>query len=364
MRTAGDDPTLDLAGALHEVSNALTVVLGWTEAAAQASDPEALRNALGIIKSRAALARDIARQAIGAVVPSPPPAPIADVIRDAAHALTFEAAPGGVTISVSDSSTFPNVVVPSAPALLQVVTNLLLNAIAFSPPGSRVDISVAEAPDHCVLIAVQDAGPGVPVEQRERLFQSGVSSRRGGAGVGLRHSAALAAAHGGALRLGEQGPVGARFELVWPTQTAEFAAQRPPQSAPRPIEHTGNIQGARILIVEDDDAVIELLMLALEARGADVVSVKQRADLPRALSTGRFDAALLDLSPLLGDLDGAVAALRDASPAARLVVMSGSVPQANVGGAAHWVRKPFEVREIVDALSGVVAAQKASNQKL
>ena len=118
------------------------------------------------------------------------------------------------------------------------------------------------------------------------------------------------------------------------------------------------MDGARILVVEDDDAVIELLEMALEARGASVVSVRARGDLPRALQTGTFDAALLDMSPLLGDVDGAIQALRRASPAARLVVMSGSVPHADIGAAAVWVRKPFEVREIVDALGGDVPAKR------
>ena len=61
------DPHRDVTGALHDVSNALTVLLGWvTEARAASASPEQLAHALAIIEDRARAARDLARRAIGA----------------------------------------------------------------------------------------------------------------------------------------------------------------------------------------------------------------------------------------------------------------------------------------------------------
>lgn len=351
LSSAELDPTQDLAAALHEVSNALTVVLGWADAARTATDGHVVETALAIVQARAAQARDIARRAIGAPAPPPLPSPVAAIAGDAALGVEVEAKRAHVTIDVHVDPAARDLSVSAGPSLLQILTNLLLNALAFSPAGSTVRLSVQAGPDDLVSLFVDDEGPGIAPELRARLFEGGVTSRRGGAGIGLRHSAALAGRAGGELRLGHAAR-GTRFELLWPTAWAADGTVRSsgvPESAERPSTRA-SIDGARILIVEDDDAVIELLELALEARGASVVSVKARADLPRVLSTGRFDAALLDMSPLLGDVDGAVEELRRANPHARLVVMSGSVPQANVGGAAMWVRKPFEVREIVDAL--------------
>lgn len=375
------DPTLDLAAALHEVSNALTVVIGWADAARGATDPSAVRPALDIVLSRAAHARDIARRAIGASAPPPPPSPVTRIAGDAVLGLSVEAKRAHVTVDVDVAPAARSLEVGAGPSLLQVLTNLLLNAIAFSPPGATVRLSVRPAPDGHesdgrqpvsrdvrqsvprVLFRVDDEGPGIAPEMRARVFEGGVTSRRGGAGIGLRHSAALAESAGGELRLAHAAR-GTRFELSWPVAGDDLAARgasrvsAAPDSEERPIEARPSIDGARILVVEDDDAVIELLELALEARGASVVSVKTRADLPRVLTTGCFDAALLDMSPLLGDVEGAVAELRRTNPHARLVVMSGSVPPAFVGGAAMWVRKPFEVREIVDALGSPRADQQ------
>lgn len=347
---AEPDPTQDLAAALHEVSNALTVLLGWADAARGMTEPRSLGAALDIVAARAAAARDIARRAIGGAAPPAPVMAVAAIVADAALGLSLEAKRAEVTIA---SRVDPSVAardLPASSALLQILTNLLLNAVAFSPQGGAVHIEASAAAEGRVLLCVADEGPGIAPERRARLFESGASSRRGGAGIGLRHSAALAARAGGELRLGEA-PRGTRFELTWPCVAAarRNGAEAPANVAVRSVERA-SIDGARILVIEDDDAVIELLCLALEARGASVVSVRARAELPAALQSGRFDAALLDMSPLLGDVDGAVAELRRANPDARLVVMSGSVVQANVQGAAMWVRKPFEVREIVDAL--------------
>jgi DNA-binding NtrC family response regulator len=100
--------------------------------------------------------------------------------------------------------------------------------------------------------------------------------------------------------------------------------------------------------------VVELLDTALTARGAIIVSVRDVVDLPGALASGPFHAALLDISPIENDVRGTVAAVKKASPGARLVVMSGSsvsIPGLQEECGASWVRKPFEVREIVEALA-------------
>jgi CheY-like chemotaxis protein len=362
LAPADSDPMHDLAAALHEVSNALTVVLGWVDVAHRSKDARAVKAALDVVAARASHARDIARRAIGAGARPSVPSPVTAIADDAALGLSVEAKRAHVIIDVQVDPAARHLTVSAGPSLLQILTNLLLNAIAFSPRGSIVRLSVGAGSGDRVPLLVEDEGPGVPPEIRDRIFEGGVTSRRDGAGIGLRHSAALADQAGGELRLGHAAR-GTRFELLWPLAEDDGSARSSgaPESAERPATVRPSIDGARILIVEDDDAVIELLELALEARGASVVSVKARTDLPRVLESGRFDAALLDMSPLLGDVDGAVSELRRTNPHARLVVMSGSVPLSSVGGAATWVRKPFEVREIVDALGGAGAPKTRSD---
>lgn len=338
-------PERDLAGALHEVSNALTVVLGWIERA-RSGTAEEVESALDIAAARARQAHHIVRRAIGAEVSVDFPCSVAEVVRDAVMGLEPEARRLGLRL---DPAITPEVAVaklPQGSIVLQILTNLLLNALSVSPPGALVHVD-ARPSGGSIVLGVADHGPGVPPDRRATLFEAGLSTRVGGAGIGLRHAAALAKTAGGALSLAPSDS-GARFELRWPCVASSFGA-RASSAARTPA----TLEGARILILEDDEAVVDLLDTALTARGATVVSAKSTADLQRALVTGMFDAALVDISPIREDIAGALNSVRVASPAVKVIVISGSasnLPALPERGDALWVRKPFEIREIVEAL--------------
>lgn len=341
-------PERDLAAALHEVSNALTVVLGWLDEAREASVGNArAEQALDVALSRARLGRDLARRAIGAATPSgDEETELATLVRDAVHGVEREASRKAVSIVVSVASDAEGARVRDAGAALQILTNLLLNAIAMGSGNVKVETAVwaGEA-----RVAVIDDGPGVESSRRATIFDGGPSSRPGGAGIGLRHAHALASSKGGALELGE-GDRGARFELSWPL--AE------PRSGPmRPSARSSSLAGLRVLVLDDDDAVLELLATALSVRGAEVASARTAAELER-VEAARFDVALLDLSPLGGSVAASIARVRERSPDAKVVVISGSaggLPDDAAALASAWVRKPFEVAELLAVVGDVLA---------
>ena len=110
----------------------------------------------------------------------------------------------------------------------QVLTNLITNAVKFSPPGSPVDIAIA--PLHgTVELTVADHGTGITDEQRPRLFSkfTRLSSDTSGMGLGLYLSRGIARAHGGELRLAQSGPDGSVFALELPVSVIAGAAPRP-----------------------------------------------------------------------------------------------------------------------------------------
>lgn len=338
----------DLQGSLHDVSNALTVVLGWVDRARQAPDARALDHALARIADEARHAKTLARRAIGAEPESDEPVVAREPVEAAVEAIVPEAARIGVRLERRlDDAHAARAVVRDATALHQILLNLLLNAAAMSPRGTVIRVELALAGRE-VRVIVADEGPGIPEPQRATLFTAGRTTRPGGAGIGLRHAASLAARAGGRIAL-EKSALGARFVVSWPCQPGETA------TASRRFEGlAGLLPGTRVLVVEDEEAVLDLLETALGARGADVVGVRTKGELVTALTTGSFDAALLDLSPIQGDVRGALEAVQRSSPGVRLIVISGSAiapdPAFDTVDAL-WVRKPFEVADILRALA-------------
>ena len=100
--------------------------------------------------------------------------------------------------------------------VLQVVGNLLSNAFRATPDGGRIELSLAQE-NGSVTVAVQDSGPGISPEARERLFRPFVSDSTGGTGLGLAIAKELSAALGGRIELQSEPGRGARFELVLPS---------------------------------------------------------------------------------------------------------------------------------------------------
>ena len=101
--------------------------------------------------------------------------------------------------------------------VLQIISNLLSNAFRWTPDGGRVDLELA-ASNGRVSVAVDDSGPGIAPEERERIFRPFWSRDDSGTGLGLAIAHELAAALGGRIELESKPGSGSRFELVLPAE--------------------------------------------------------------------------------------------------------------------------------------------------
>jgi signal transduction histidine kinase len=104
--------------------------------------------------------------------------------------------------------------------VLQVVGNLLSNAFKATPDGGTISLELAQQ-NGTVRVAVEDTGPGIPEEARERLFRPFVSGSAGGTGLGLAIAKEISAALGGRIILESEVGKGSRFELVLPADADE-----------------------------------------------------------------------------------------------------------------------------------------------
>src|ERR671923_538708 len=108
-------------------------------------------------------------------------------------------------------------IVSDGDRVLQIISNLLSNAFRWTPDGGRVELELS-ASNGRIAVAVDDNGPGVPVEERERIFRPFWSRDDSGTGLGLAIAHELAVALGGSIRLQSERGSGSRFELVLPAE--------------------------------------------------------------------------------------------------------------------------------------------------
>jgi signal transduction histidine kinase/DNA-binding response OmpR family regulator len=247
----------------------------------------------------------------------------------------------------------------------QVVLNLLSNAVKFTPDGGRVRVR-ASIRDQDLVVEVADTGPGVPVEDRQRIFdsfQQGVQhpEQTEGTGLGLTLSKRILELHEGRIWVESEMGQGSTFGFALPAGSGEAALIPVPQagldsgfpteSAPGP--------GPTVVVVEDDRRSFDLLRVYLEAAGARVVSARdgeEGLDTVRRLSPA---GVILDI--LLPGIDGweVLAQLKaDPETAAIPVVVVSMLDERGRGfalGAAEYLVKPVGKDPLLAALHRATA---------
>lgn len=154
------------------------------------------------------------------------PVPLADVVNRVVREQRLAALGRMITV---DANLRPATVIGDAERLRTIIDNLLSNAIKHSPRNASIELAIG-IKDGFALLDVVDEGRGVPVTDRERIFESfyqgppPVDGRVKGSGLGLAIAREYAQAHGGRIEVGERadGKSGARFRLTLPLATAQL----------------------------------------------------------------------------------------------------------------------------------------------
>jgi heavy metal sensor kinase len=215
------------ADASHELRTPLAVVRGIGEAAVaerrtQPEYEEAIGSILEEVDRMSSLVDTLLRLSrgdAGTIRLTHEPTDLGELAKDAASSLGILAEERHQTIDVSDND---GVVVPVDRLVLrEAVTNVLDNAIRYSPHGTTVGIRVERVDDR-VVIAVTDQGPGVSPEHRERIFERffrvdpSRTRNGGGAGLGLAIAKWAVEVHGGQLTVHDRPHGGSEFRIALP----------------------------------------------------------------------------------------------------------------------------------------------------
>jgi len=192
-----------------------------------------------------------------------------------------------------------DVVVDADPIrLAQVFANLLSNAAKYMDPGGRIWLEARRSGSE-VLVAVRDAGIGIPPEQQSRLFEmftqlpSSTRRAQGGIGIGLALAKELVELHGGRISVYSAGEgQGSEFIVSLPVVAAAPSA-RPP--APDPVPRRVRGTPRRVLIADDVRDNADTLAMVLRALGHDVTVVYDGAEALAAAERLRPEVVILDI---------------------------------------------------------------------
>jgi two-component system OmpR family sensor kinase len=209
VKTAFEAQQHFVADAAHELRTPLAALRLQAQSLDRADNPEARRVAVArltagidratrLVEQLLVLARQEATAAEGAVAR---PVDLADLARRTVADLAGVAAAKGVDLGVQQAD--PATVEGQPDALQILLRNLVDNAVKYTPGGGTVDISVQHEGGK-VVVQVEDSGPGIPPEERERVFDRFyrvAGSDAAGSGLGLAIIKAIAERHGATLLL-------------------------------------------------------------------------------------------------------------------------------------------------------------------
>jgi signal transduction histidine kinase len=198
-----------------------------------------------------------------------------------------------------------------AARIQQVVWNLLSNAIKFTPKGGSVTMSVSRQAT-AIVIEVTDTGIGIDAEFLPRVFErfkqadASATRTRGGLGLGLAIVRHLVELHGGTIEARSEGlGKGSTFTVMLPVEAGkrDHRAGAIVRSArPAPLDRPREIEGLRVLVVDDEPDARELIRVLLESCNIEVVTAASAAEAMDVVRSKRLDVVLSDVA--MPDEDG------------------------------------------------------------
>jgi len=244
----------------------------------------------------------------------------------------------------------------------RVIANLLDNADRHAGPGARVRLA-ARAEGDRVLVSVSDDGPGMSEAAQAQVFEPFVklSGRREGAGLGLAIVRSALEAHGSEPTL--TSAPGRGTEVAFRLPTAPRRGE--PEGRESDSERLRRIgaEGARVLVVDDDEDTLDLVKLALGGRGYRVRTAPSAESALGLLGEEPADLAIVDLS--LPGMDGAelCARLKEDPATARVPVYMFSArtedsarERARAAGCDGYIVKPIVVEDFLATVGGALNA--------
>jgi PAS domain S-box-containing protein len=339
------------SGIAHDLNNVLTPILMAASALRSGLPDPARADLLKAVEDSARRGAALVQQVLSfarGVEGDYQAVSLADVVR-----LMRDTVPRGIDIQTDVADTLP-AVLGDTTQLHQVLLNLVLNARDAMPGGGRLTIT-AEVVDNgqAVCLAVTDTGTGIPLDLQDRIFDPFFTTKPTGygSGLGLSTVASLVRGHGGRVAVESAPGQGTTFRIhlpvapvVAPASVAEAATPLAPRDG----------QGAVVLLVDDEPAILSVVKLGLERFGYRVLTAESGPKALALLQAKRGEVAFVLLDVMMPDMDGIALAhaIAERHPGVAMAAATG-LPSEQVlaglrdAGVVDCLAKPYDVRTVL-----------------
>jgi signal transduction histidine kinase/CheY-like chemotaxis protein len=364
-------------GVAHDFNNLLAVILGNLELIEDVNDPREIREYLDAAKTATLRGADLTKSLLSFARQSPLAPTTVDINQIVKETKTWSSRVIPATISVEISLLAGLWPVLADPTLTQnVLLNLILNARDTMPNGGKMTIETSNVRideeykelrgedievGRYVMLAVSDTGEGIPEEHLEKIFEPFFTTKMvgSGSGLGLSMVQGFMKQSGGTVRVYSEQGVGTTFKLYFKAISGNPEPALPLKPDALHLTETR----ARILIAEDEAAVLSVLKGTLEKAGFRITAARSGDEALRIWENDpHFDLLVTDIV-MPGDLQGThlAQALRDQKPDLPIVFMSGYASEATVHGNGLRpedirLMKPVPRTELLAAVERALAA--------
>ncbi len=370
-----------LAVVSHELRTPLNAILGWVQLILmgrldEATHKRALESIERNAKSQARLIEDIldiSRITAGRFRLNVQSVELANVIEAAIDVIRPAAEAKGVRVqSILDSQLPP--ISGDSERLQQVFWNLLSNAVTHTPGGGRIFVKLQRVNSH-VEVCVGDSGKGIDAGflphmfERFRQEESSATRRSTGLGLGLAITRHLVELHGGSIEAESDGPgKGATFTVKLPLAALRHAdggvtrAAKLGAAATSQRRQLASLDGLRVMVVDDEADVRDLVATILRQSGASVVVARSVREALEAFETAAPDILVSDIEmpgedgySLMRKLRSGAIAAGHSIPAIALSAYAGPGDRMRAleAGFQLHVAKPVEPSELVAVLANL-----------
>jgi len=361
-----------VSGIAHELNNPLTSIMGYAQLALGRRTAESPHNEVTMIFEEAERARRIVKNLLFFARQAQPERTrvnLNEIIERTVPLRGYELKIENIAVRCDLAPDLP-ATLADPHQLQQVVLNLLVNAeqaILENRGRGRIELRTRKASESRLAIEVSDDGPGIPPEIASRIFDPFFTTKPSGIGTGLGLSIVygIVERHGGDVTFENLPGGGAKFTVEFPLVTVP-ASEVFPRTA-IPPHHSTTVSAGRVLVVEDEPTVAQLITDVLHEEGHSVESVLDSQEGLTRIARGSYDLIICDLRMPRLDGPGFYDVLvRTGSPARhRILFITGDTLGPRTveflkSRQLPFLAKPFLVEELKLAAHHVLTGSTAT----